>query len=118
MLCQFKLEQGQYAFWFGFSRGEAPIRFAEVRRMFPDEELFTYYADRNRHIYKRQSAFPSTNGCNELLCLRNRPYPPEDETAQRQRRLCLMLNAFEVQKRRAKYEADLVASWATMCDLK
>ncbi|KAK5658650.1 hypothetical protein OQA88_2045 [Cercophora sp. LCS_1] len=118
MLCEYTLSLGQYALWFGFSRGTAPVLFASVRSLFPSEELFTYYGEIDRHLQKRQAAFTSTNGCHSLLRLRPRPYPPESAVVTRQRRLCLMLNSLDVTKRRARYVADLVACWASMCDLQ
>lgn len=117
MLLRYKMQIGQYAIWFGFSRGAGPIRFASIRRMFPDEELFTYYKERDQHFYKRQASYPTTNGFNQLLCLRQRPYPPEDLKETRRRRLCLMLDTFDIERREARYEADLVACWASMCDI-
>ncbi|KAF2103660.1 hypothetical protein NA57DRAFT_69873 [Rhizodiscina lignyota] len=138
----YKLQQGQYAeISLGFSRGEIPRLFNTVKRLFPDELAFLSpdeaVKDESEHSF--QNIMPSL-GVDKVLGLRTSSSPvhplfgqkkkplheqfelrgqrPSDSFHSLTSRLSTMLNGFAASKREARFEADLVACWASMCNLE
>ena len=99
---------------YGRSRMDIRASFAIVKRLFPVEDCMLANDEMNTEELAFQSQFPST-GCDQLLGLRTTPRSNDD---QKRARIQLMLDAFASSNRQARHEADLVACWASMCDLQ
>ncbi|KAH0555940.1 hypothetical protein GP486_006117 [Trichoglossum hirsutum] len=139
LLAVYKLQQHQYAtIKLGFSRGEVPRRFEAIRQLFPDEHAFSAPDGIDEKEVQFDEMMPnlrfgSTLGLrlvfhgnrgrfernppiHEAFCL-NAPLPSSGVQRQYER-LSMMLNALGTSKREARFEADLVACWASMCNIK
>jgi hypothetical protein len=120
MIADYKLRKGQYArMKLGLSRGEVVTQINAIKRLFPFEDAYASYDEINQSELRFQIAQPNF-GTNEVLGLRPTPHaerPPEQKF---KARLNIMLEAFTAfsNKRQAKYEADLVCCWASMCNIK
>jgi hypothetical protein len=120
MIADYKLRKGQYArMKLGLSRGEVVTQINAIKRLFPFEDAYASYDEINQSELRFQIAQPNF-GTNEILGLRPTPHaerPPEQKF---KARLNIMLEAFTAfsNKRQAKYEADLVCCWASMCNIK
>jgi hypothetical protein len=79
--------------------------------LFPREDLFLSSQEINLEEHFFQTAFPHGQ-IDQILGLR-RHQPPNFRS-----RLSLMLDAFGSNKRQARYEADLICCWASMCNIK
>ncbi|KDR77509.1 hypothetical protein GALMADRAFT_266960 [Galerina marginata CBS 339.88] len=118
----------------GLSRGMIPPIFNAIKAVFPDEDLFLSYEEIDAKKVSFQANFPHL-GVTDLLGIRSIPAPSPDtpdtgataasislntrpDALSRTRaRLTLLLSAFASSIRKAKYEADLVACWASMCNI-
>lgn len=103
----------------GLTRGNVLQRVSEVKRLFPMEDVYITYDEVHAPKLDLQIAFPFF-GTNELLGLRAAPRVPRDEFQRFKIRLQIMLDAFAAsgELRQARYEADLVACWSTMCNIQ
>ncbi|KAK4981057.1 hypothetical protein LTR28_007396 [Elasticomyces elasticus] len=117
----------------GFPQAYVPGRFETVRRLFPDEQAF----DPPGMVDEREVAFDmimSSLRFGRALGLRAtwggdpyrpihhetydlRPDLPESKEERFRHRLCMALDALSASKREARHEADLVRSWASMCNI-
>jgi hypothetical protein len=122
----------------GFPQASVPARFEMVRQLFPDEDAFHPPGMIDEMEVKYDLMFPSMSfgGALGLRAARSRnmsrlenpepihdlyalhPIIPESKDEQFRRRLCMALSTFGISKREAKYEADLVNCWASMCNIK
>jgi hypothetical protein len=122
----------------GFNQASVPGRFEIVRRLFPDEQAFhppgmIDEAEVNIDMMMPSMRFGSALGLravrgpdmsrlgmpqpiDEMFHLR--PDLPESKDERFRHRLCMALHAFSISKREARYEADLVNCWASMCNIK
>jgi hypothetical protein len=129
----YKLQTGQYAVVdTGLSRGDAPIKYETIRHLFPDQNAFVPpdAVDEDEVIFKR---FMPGRGIRNALGLRralrgndfpcyrafNLDGPPLPPFSKRWflERFSMAMHARGVTKREARFEADLVASWASMCNI-
>jgi hypothetical protein len=110
-LARYKLDAHQYASVnIGFPRGFVPESLTLVKRLFSREDLFlSNEIDPEEHFL--QMLFPHgqidqlLGFCrHQLLGIRSR--------------LSLMLDAFGSNERKARYGADLICCWASMCNIK
>ena len=115
LLCQHK-PRGSYStrLCTDISQDAMRLWFEDVKHCFPLEEYILTLPERDPQLHKYQDQLPEL-GCDQLLGLRTQPR----ETLQQilPARLHIMLTAFD-KTRSAKLEADLVACWATMCNLQ
>jgi Heterokaryon incompatibility protein (HET) len=121
LLARYKMLYGQYAtINIGETRGMAPVVFKLIKYQFPDEHLFLSYEEIDDKEATFQTHYPHL-GLNQVLGVRSLPRPPwepqPDEASRLRARLLLLLPTFAIMPRTAKYEADLVASWASMCNI-
>ena len=119
MLADYKMRLADSVlFGLGLTRGDVLQRVSEIKRLFPMEDVYTTYEEVDAPTLDFQIAFPSF-GTNELLGLRATPRVPRDEFQRFKTRLQIMLDAFAAsgELRQARYEADLVACWSTMCNI-
>ncbi|KDR77487.1 hypothetical protein GALMADRAFT_278669 [Galerina marginata CBS 339.88] len=114
----------------GLSRGMIPPLFNSIKALFPDEDLFLSFEEIDVKEASFQANFPHFR-ISHLLGVRSIPplvYPSpgtdditsvarSDSLASTRARLILLLSAFASSKREAKHEADLVACWASMCNI-
>jgi hypothetical protein len=115
LLAEYKLKYHQYAeINLGFSRGEVTSRFDTIKRLFPLEDYLLPYDDVKENESSFQIMFPHL-GTDQMLGIRSEP--PKDEAAQFRARLNIMLDALSASKRQARFEADLVCCWASMCNI-
>ena len=111
-LARYKLDAGQYASVnIGFSRGYVPEYLTLLKRLFPREDLFLSNEEVDPEKLFMQTLFPHFE-IDELLGIR-RSRPPGFLS-----RLSLMLDAFGSKERKARYEADIICYWASMCNIK
>lgn len=123
----------------GFPQAAVPERFEVVRRLFPDEMAFQPPGTIDEMEVAVDMMIPSLR-FGSALGLRTARSPGKNRLAaplaieelyvlrpmdnlessedQFRRRLCMALHAFGVSKREARYEADLVNCWASMCNIK
>ena len=135
----YKIQQGQYAtINLGFSRGEVPRRFESIKRLFPDEMAFVPSSMVKEEDATMDTLIPNTRfgsllglratrTGNMALFERNPPVheafslnpPPPASAEERFRlRLSMVFDAIGTSKREARYEADLICSWASMCNIQ
>jgi hypothetical protein len=126
----YKLQKGQYAVVdTGLSRGDAPIKYETIRHLFPDQNAFVPpdAVNENEVIFER---FMPGRGIRNALGLRralrgndfpcyrafNLDGPPLPPSSKRWflERFSMAMHARGVTKREARFEADLVTSWASM----
>lgn len=128
----YKLQCGQYALVdTGLSRGGAPTVYANIRRLLPDEHAFIP-PDAVDETEARFEALTPSIGIQNALGLREAARGHDLPcyaafnldaalpTSKEQRfleRFSMAMHARGVTKREAKFEADLVASWASMCNI-
>jgi len=146
LISRYKILQHQYVeinLGAGISRGKIPPLFNIVKSLFPDEDLFLSYEEVDPKKVSFQANFPHS-GVDHLLGVRSllpptrrntqtgisisttyqdaegsHLIPPRSDPQLHIRaRLTLLLSVFASSKREAKYEADLVACWASMCNIK
>ncbi|KAF4616091.1 hypothetical protein D9613_011237 [Agrocybe pediades] len=141
LISRYKMSQHQYAeikLGEGLTRGKIPGLFNIVKSLFPDEDLFLSYEEIDPKKASFQTNFPHA-GVDHALGVRSLPPPSRnrpsesshhqidnaipirqnaDPAQQTRARLTLLLSVFASSKRQAKYEADLVACWASMCNIK
>lgn len=123
LLARYKMLLAQYAeINTGLSRSNAPAIFKRIKDHFPYEDLFLSYEEIDPKEASFQTNFPHF-GVNQLFGLRNLPpgaslEPRPDEQSRLRARLILLLSSFASSHHEAKYEADLVACWAGMCNLQ
>ena len=119
MIADYKMRLGdEVLIGSGLTRGDVLQRVSEVKRLFPMEDVYTTHEEVDASKLDFQIALPSF-GTNELLGLRAAPRVPRDEFQRFKIRLQIMLDAFAAsgELRQARYEADLVACWSTMCNI-
>ena len=135
----YKMQQGQYAtIDLGFSRGEVPKRFESIKRLFPNEMAFIPSSMVKEEDSAMDTLFPNmrfgsvlglraTWTGNKALFERNPPIheafslkaPHPASTEERfLLRLSMVFDAIGTSRREARYEADLICSWASMCNIK
>ncbi|KAK3109539.1 hypothetical protein LTR53_017111 [Teratosphaeriaceae sp. CCFEE 6253] len=113
---QYRSLEGDYCkVRFEHSRSQVVEKFNIVKRLFPLEACQLAPDEIDVQEYQFESQMPST-GCHQLLGLRSQPRRNGLETTQA--RLQLMLDAFSSSDRHAKFDADLIACWATMCNVR
>lgn len=131
MIAIYKITLHQYAVIdIGFTRGMVPRIFQKLKRLFPDETGFFPPDSVDEKKVAFQAVMPSM-GFDQLLGLRKtmvgKPAPyafdldaraPSSKEEQFEERLSMALHALGTRKREARFEADLVASWASMCNIK
>ncbi|PMD63993.1 uncharacterized protein K444DRAFT_310921 [Hyaloscypha bicolor E] len=114
-ITKYKLRAGQYAkIKLGLSRGEVIRNFNTVKRLFPYEHVILYHEELDKEVLKFQTSLPNY-GCSQVLGLRSNPRT--DDREKFLARLNIMLNAFGSSKREARFDADLVCCWASMCEI-
>ncbi|KAL2066814.1 hypothetical protein VTL71DRAFT_1238 [Oculimacula yallundae] len=112
-LARYKLGAHQYSSVdIGFSRGEVPNYLRVVKRLFPREDIFLSNEEINQDELFIQTIFPHGD-INQLLGIRGPHQAPGFRS-----RLSLMLDAFGTNNRQARFEADLICCWASMCNIK
>ncbi|KAH6673466.1 heterokaryon incompatibility protein-domain-containing protein [Halenospora varia] len=122
----------------GFSGASIPSRFEIVRRLFPDELAFHPLGTVDEKeisidVMMPSMRFGSALGLRasrgpDMSRLANplpidqmfslRPNLQESEEDQFQNRLSMALSTFGISKREARFEADLISCWASMCNIK
>ncbi|KAF2404850.1 hypothetical protein EJ06DRAFT_525421, partial [Trichodelitschia bisporula] len=132
LIAAYKLLQHQYSVIdFGYSRGEVVPRFNTVKRLFPDKRAF-YPPDLMTEEEANIAIVTATFNISQALCLRSAvPTPlggmplkqmfdltPDVGPSTLLEKLCFAWHALGVSKREARFEADLVSSWASMCNIK
>lgn len=138
LLAVYKLQQHQYAtIKLGFSRGEVGSRFEAIRSLFPNERAFVAPDEVDEEQRNFDEIMPNMSFGNSLglrltftgrrgMFERNPPIHeaylldvplPEWGIERQLHRLSMMLNAFGSNERNARFEADLVACWASMCNI-
>jgi len=135
LMAAYKLHQHQYSVIdFGYSRGLVTTKFNTIKRLFPDEQSF-YPADMMEEEEARMGILLASFDFGKALGLR-RVYParferepplqqiihlkPDLKIDPDQKFIEQLLGAWHalgVSRREARFEADLVASWASMCNL-
>ncbi|KAH8753486.1 heterokaryon incompatibility protein-domain-containing protein [Hyaloscypha sp. PMI_1271] len=136
LMAVYKLKFHQYAtIKIGCTRGEAPRKFQSLRRLFPDERAFIpedMVPEREAQFDNLMSSlrFGSALGLRSTKVGNKARFegdPPIHESfdlnaamptspVQRQmERMVMVLNSFGTTRRQARFEADLVACWASMC---
>ena len=139
LMSVYKIQQGQYAtINLGFSRGEVPRRFESIKRLFPDELAFVPSSMVKEEDSSMDALIPNmrfgsllglraTRTGNRAMFERNppvheafslRPPPPASAEERFRLRLSMVFDAIGTSKREARYEADLICSWASMCNIK
>ncbi|KAH7364829.1 heterokaryon incompatibility protein-domain-containing protein [Rhexocercosporidium sp. MPI-PUGE-AT-0058] len=112
-LARYKLGAHQYSSVdIGFSRGYVPEYLRVVKRLFPREDLFLSNEEIDQEELFTQTIFPHGD-INQLLGIRGPHQAPGFRS-----RLSLMLDAFGTNDRQARFEADLICYWASMCNIK
>ncbi|KAH7069378.1 heterokaryon incompatibility protein-domain-containing protein [Paraphoma chrysanthemicola] len=136
LMSVYKVKMHQYAsISLGFSRGMVPRRLETVKRIFPDERGFVPLDMIDEKKVQFGALMPSM-GFDSLLGLRAAACGPANDsipihmsykldlplpawsTVRQRQRLYMVLNALGVTKREARFEADLIASWASMCNIR
>lgn len=132
MMAIYKLTYHQYAVIdLGISRGMVPQMFQKLKRLFPDETIFLPPSSVDERKVASQGVMPSF-GYSHLLGLReikpDSAFPStfgmdvrlqsSEGSVRFKERLNMALNALGTVKREARFEADLVASWASMCNIE
>ncbi|KAG9767723.1 hypothetical protein KCU88_g7409, partial [Aureobasidium melanogenum] len=135
----YAFSQGAYAtIKMGFPQAAVPGKFEPLRRLFPDEEAFNPpgMVDEKQLVFDMlmsSMSFGSALGLraakgrdlsrladpepvHELYDLR--PGLPFSAEERFRHRLCMALHSFGMSKREARYEADLVNCWASMCNIR
>lgn len=135
----YAFRQGAYAIIkVGFNQASVPGRFETVRRLFPDEQAFHSPGMIDEKEVSIDMMLPSMRfgsalglraawgpdmsrldmpqPIDEMYCLH--PDLPESKDERFRHRLCMALYTFGISKREARYEADLVNCWASMCNIK
>ncbi|KAH0838849.1 heterokaryon incompatibility protein-domain-containing protein [Lanmaoa asiatica] len=115
----------------GMTRGMIIRLINAVKAIFPDEDLFLSYDEVDAEQRSFQINFPHF-GLDQMLGVRDLPSPVHDEDSSetapptlrprqdapsRLRTRLILLSSFAARKREATYEADLIASWASMCNI-
>jgi len=128
----YKLQCGQYALVdTGLSRGGAPTVYANIRRLFPDEHAFIPPDAVDEAEARFEASTPSIGFRNalglrqaarghDLPCYAAFNLDAALPTSKEQRfleRFSMAMHTRGVTKREARFEADLVASWASMCNI-
>ena len=115
LLCQHKV-MGCYGLKLHLDIDQDAMRllFEDVKHCFPLEDFMLVPSETNPDVRQYQDQLPFS-GCDQLLGLRIQPRKSSEELARA--RLHIMLTAFD-KTRSAKFEADLVACWAAMCNLR
>ena len=135
LMCVYKLRNGQYArINIGFSRGLVPSTLETVKRLFPSERAFLPANLIDEKELQLATLMPSMSW-GTVLGLRMAATGPQfddiplhssfklfipldgTEAERRRIRIHTALNALSVTKRQARFEADLIASWASMCNI-
>jgi hypothetical protein len=116
----------------GFSRGHVPTIFQTVKHLFPDEHAFIPPDAIEERETVSDALMPGLR-FNSLLGLRQAskgndvPFRkafnldaqlPSSKEQRFRERLSMALHALGVTKREARFEADLIACWASMCNIK
>lgn len=122
LLARYKLLYSQYTtIETSLSRSSAPESLRQIKGLIPCEDLFLSYEEVDSGDALFETWFPHL-GVNQLLGLRSLPSvlpePYTDVTSQIRTRLITLLPLFASRKRDAKFEADLVACWAGMCNIE
>lgn len=120
MMADYKLRLSDYVLVdSGLNRGDVVQRINEIRRLFPMEDVCLSYDEVDDFELTLQTALPGVMGTHAMLGLASSPRVPRDDTQRFRVRLSSMLDAFAPsgQIRQARYDADLVACWATMCNI-
>jgi hypothetical protein len=109
-----------------------------VLRLYPDEQAFQLLGMISEIEIQTDMMMPSIRFGNALGLRATRgpnmsrldmPQPidkmyslhpdlPESKDERFRHRLCMVLNTFSISKREARFKADLVACWASMCNIK
>jgi hypothetical protein len=140
LLAVYKLKMVDYAtIKQPFSRGLVPRKFQTVKRLFPDERAFIppeFMEEDEVNMSMISTALLGHAGISlgifnvDRLPGRFQREPPVHQSFSLDMdlpkapdtkffwRLSMALNALGTHKRQARYEADLVASWASMCNIK
>jgi hypothetical protein len=95
-------------------RGEIVSQIEIVKQLFPHEDFFLSWNEVDEEEKRFQTLSPSM-GVDEYLGIRPVGALRADNL---KTRLYMMLNGFDFQKRKARYAADLVASWASMLNIE
>ena len=123
LLVRYKLCYSQYAeIQTGLSVSNAPHFLNQIKGFVPYEDLFLSYEEVDDEEASFQTNFPHF-GVNQLLGLRNLPprtslEPRAEEQSRVRARFINLLSSFASSPHEAKYEADLVACWAGMCNFQ
>jgi hypothetical protein len=117
MVSKYKLRNHQYAnIDVGFSRGGVHPRLEQIRSLFPSEDMFIAEIEVNERELAMQTLFPHF-AIDQVLGVRSKDSRPRTDDQKFRVRLELMLNAFGLGRRKARFEADLVCCWASMCNI-
>lgn len=92
-----------------------PAKFDIIKRFFPIEDIMLAPEEVNDAEYAFQAAM-SSMGCDQLLGLRTTSRLSSNEATKA--RLQLMLEAYTGNERQARFDADRVACWASMCNIR
>ncbi|PPQ66402.1 hypothetical protein CVT26_011272 [Gymnopilus dilepis] len=137
LISRYKILQHQYAeikLGEGITHGRVPPIFESIKALFPDEDLFLSAEEIDPKEVSFQANFPHF-GISHLLGIRSVPPLPSshqvdtpqsidtsdtrpDDLAKLRARLKLLLSAFAASRRQATHEADLIACWASMCNVR
>ncbi|KAH8893715.1 hypothetical protein GQ53DRAFT_821635 [Thozetella sp. PMI_491] len=114
----------------GKQRSEVPGFLATVKKLFPHEEFWLAPDEIDAVEVSFQTGAANISGVEHALGIRAKEEPPANDSAAgnqndpgeagRQllaRRVMTMLTALKASARQARYEADLVACWASMSNL-
>ncbi|KAH8800911.1 heterokaryon incompatibility protein-domain-containing protein [Xylogone sp. PMI_703] len=100
-----------------YTAGELPPKMEAIKRIFPYEDLYLSYNEIDAVQRHAQNLAPSLFGIDQILGLRIGRGPHKDGVPFA-KRLSLMLDAFAAHERETRFEADLVACWASMCNIQ
>jgi hypothetical protein len=115
MITRYKLRTGQYAkIKLGLPRGEVMRNFNTAKQLFPYEHVMLYHEELDKEVLHFQTEMPNY-GCSQVMGPRSKPRT--DDREKFLARLNVMLNAFGSSKREARFDADLVCCWASMCEI-
>lgn len=129
----YKLQWHHYAVIdVGITRGTGPVLHQTLRRLFPDQHAFlppdaVSEAEANTDAMFPSRRFRSMLGLRQAVedgslpcyaCFNLHADLPRSAEQRFLERFSMAMNALGTSKREARFEADLVASWASMCNVQ
>ena len=116
MIATYKLDNGQYAqIDVGIRKSGVLPWLNMIKSLFPCESLFLADSEIDEERLRNQLLFPHFQ-FDQILGICSKPLPAGQQSLSV--RLQMLADTYGQHKRKARYEADLICCWASMCNIE